>query len=73
MAGWRHGRRALVVIVVALTATALILDPVAREVLSGGRTVDLGLLQLRRTNITCGVVLVIGALLLDSTSKDHTP
>ncbi|MEE2061709.1 signal peptidase II [Rhodococcus artemisiae] len=157
-AGWRHGRRALVAVAVALAAVALIIDPIAREALSGGRTVDLDLLQLRLayntgvafslgdqlptavvltvtaaitatisiftwrtapdsrpiqtiglaaivagatanvidrildgkvtdyfhtgwfptfnladTYITCGVVLVLGALLLESTSKDHTP
>lgn len=157
-AGWRHGRRTLVVVAVVLAAVALVVDPIARDALSGGRTVDLGLLQLRLayntgvafslgdqlptavvlavtaaitaaisvfawrtalesrpiqtiglaaivagaaanvidrlldgkvtdyfhtgwwptfniadTYITCGAVLVIGALLLEPTSKDHTP
>lgn len=158
VAGRRRSRGIVVVLVSALAAVALVLDPVARDALSGGRAIDLGLLQLRlayntgvafsfgdqlptavvlavtaaltatisvfawRTApgsppiqiiglaaivagatanvldrildgkvtdyfhtgwfptfnladiyITCGVILVIGALLLESTSREHTP
>lgn len=49
-ARWPHGGRSrwvLVVVVVALAAAALLVEPVARRKLSDGRTVDLGLLQLK--------------------------
>lgn len=39
-------RRVLVAVAATLAAVALILDPIARNALSDGRTVDLGLLQL---------------------------
>lgn len=58
-AGWRRGRRTLVAVAVALAAIALVVDPIARETLSGGRAVDLGLLQLRLTYNT-GVAFSLG-------------
>ena len=39
-------RRVLVAVAATLAAVALILDPIARNALSDGRTIDLGLLQL---------------------------
>ena len=41
------GRAVLVTLVGALVAVAVLLDPVARGALSGGRTIDFGILQLR--------------------------
>ncbi|MBM4554970.1 signal peptidase II [Prescottella equi] len=58
-AGWRHGRRTLVAVAVVLAAVALVVDPIARESLSGGRSVDLGLLQLRLAYNT-GVAFSLG-------------
>ncbi|MFH5227591.1 signal peptidase II [Antrihabitans spumae] len=42
-----RSRWVLVAVAVALAAGALLVEPVARRELSGGRSVDLGLLQLR--------------------------
>ncbi len=47
VAGWRRGRGVLVVLVGVLAAAALVIDPIARDALSGGRSLDLGVLQLR--------------------------
>lgn len=47
VAGMRRGRGVLVILVGALAAVALLLDPVARGALSGGQVVDFGVLQLR--------------------------
>ncbi|WP_050067539.1 signal peptidase II [Rhodococcus sp. RD6.2] len=58
-ARWRHARRALVATAAVLASAALVLDPIAREALSGGRTVDLGLLQLRLAYNT-GVAFSLG-------------
>nr|WP_280762395.1 signal peptidase II [Prescottella agglutinans] len=56
----RRPRRALLVVVaLALTAVALVADPLARQTLSGGGGVDLGVLQLRLTYNT-GVAFSIG-------------
>lgn len=46
-AGVRRGRGVLVMLVGALVAVAVLLDPIARGALSGGRTIDFGILQLR--------------------------
>ena len=61
VAGAGQGRRrgSLVVLAGALAALALILDPVARDALSDGRALDLGLLQLRLTYNT-GVAFSLG-------------
>ncbi|MFD6859088.1 signal peptidase II [Rhodococcus sp. NPDC060090] len=58
-AGQRRRRGSLVVLAGALAALALILDPVARDALSDGRAIDLGLLQLRLTYNT-GVAFSLG-------------
>ncbi|MCF8786102.1 signal peptidase II [Rhodococcus ruber] len=58
-ARWRRGRRTLVAVAVALAAIALVVDPIARDTLSGGRAIDLGLLQLRLTYNT-GVAFSLG-------------
>ena len=58
-AGWRHGRRTLVAVGVALAAIALVVDPIARDTFSGGRSLDLGLLQLRPAYNT-GVAFSLG-------------
>lgn len=55
----RCGRGILVVLVGALAAVALALDPVARDALSGGRAIDFGLLQLRLAYNT-GVAFSLG-------------
>lgn len=62
VAGRRRGRGSLVVLVGALAALALVLDPVARDALAGGRALDLGLLQLRLAYNT-GVAFSLGAQL----------
>ncbi len=54
-----RGRRALIAVVVVLAAIAMIIDPIAREALTGGRTVDLGLVNLRLTYNT-GVAFSLG-------------
>ena len=58
-AGWRHSRRTLAAVTVALAAVALVVDPIARHMLSGGRTIDLGPMELRLTYNT-GVAFSLG-------------
>lgn len=43
----RRSRWVLVIVAAGLAAVALLLEPIARQELSDGRSVDLGLLQLR--------------------------
>ena len=62
VARWYRGRASLIGLVGALVALALVLDPVARGALSGGRALDLGLLQLRLAYNT-GVAFSLGAQL----------
>lgn len=57
--GRHRSRGVLVVLVGVLAAAALVLDPIARDALSGGRSLDLGVLQLRLAYNT-GVAFSLG-------------
>ncbi|MFD7011334.1 signal peptidase II [Rhodococcus jostii] len=57
--GPRRSRRLLLVVAAGLLAVALIVDPIARHTLAGGRSIDLGVLQLRLTYNT-GVAFSMG-------------
>ncbi len=55
----RRPRRLLGAVAAALLAVALIVDPLARHTLAGGRSIDLGVLELRLTYNT-GVAFSMG-------------
>ncbi|WP_226435565.1 signal peptidase II [Rhodococcus yananensis] len=59
----RRSRRLLLVVVAGLLAVALVVDPLARQALAGGRSIDLEVLQLRLAYNT-GVAFSMG---------DHVP
>lgn len=58
----RRPRRLLLVVAAGLLAVALIIDPIARHILAGGRIIDLGVLELRLTYNT-GVAFSMGSQL----------
>ncbi|MBY6413310.1 signal peptidase II [Rhodococcus sp. BP-252] len=55
----RRSRRLLVVVAAGLVAVALVVDPVAQHTLTGARSIDLGVLQLRLAYNT-GVAFSMG-------------
>ena len=55
----RRARRLLLVVAAGLLAVALVVDPIARHTLTDGRSIDLGVLQLRLTYNT-GVAFSMG-------------